>query len=302
MNIIFDTTDAVTIGFARRSGHTLADKLTVSWDAVESRLMVLATRPVLDGRSGVVYSADLSTLAVDDDDLFEFRQRFDSLLRMSVIDRVLKEGDCLLSDHYSEFGIAELVSDINKEFCELMDGPMDGLAASDDMFTANDLYNELMASIAAKTGQSWLVPSKSLAKTETDTRARLVTLIAAHLDHPYDLVTTASDWTWDDLDADSLDLIELVMAAEKEFGIEIEDEEAQATTNVTDMAALIDNLLSRPAKGDAGPSDEAVEAFKTAFHRHQGENPHGAYEDNIRVGLAAALHVQSRIADEEAAA
>lgn len=35
-----------------------------------------------------------------------------------------------------------------------------------------------------------------------------------------------------DLGADSLDLVELVMAAEEEFGIEIPDEDAEAITTV----------------------------------------------------------------------
>ena len=36
----------------------------------------------------------------------------------------------------------------------------------------------------------------------------------------------------DDLDADSLDLVELVMALEDEFGIEIPDEDAEKITTV----------------------------------------------------------------------
>ena len=36
----------------------------------------------------------------------------------------------------------------------------------------------------------------------------------------------------DDLNADSLDLVELVMALEKEFGIEIPDEESEKITTV----------------------------------------------------------------------
>ena len=36
----------------------------------------------------------------------------------------------------------------------------------------------------------------------------------------------------DDLDADSLDLVELVMALEEEFGLEISDEDAEKLTTV----------------------------------------------------------------------
>jgi len=46
----------------------------------------------------------------------------------------------------------------------------------------------------------------------------------------------------DDLGADSLDTVELVMAFEEEFGIEIPDEDAEKITNVKDA---IDYLSSK---------------------------------------------------------
>lgn len=46
----------------------------------------------------------------------------------------------------------------------------------------------------------------------------------------------------DDLGADSLDTVELVMAFEEEFGIEIPDEEAEKISNVKDA---IDYLSSK---------------------------------------------------------
>jgi acyl carrier protein len=299
MNIVFDTTDSVTIRFARRSGHALADTLTVNWDAADNRVVVSATRPDAHGRSGDVYSADLTTLALDNDVLFEYRQRFDSLLRMSVIERVDAEGDCRLSEHYSEAGIAELVADLNREFAELMDGPMDGWAVSDEAITANDLYGRLMARIAAKTGQKWHIQPG--VATSSGTLDRLVAIIADHLDRPYEQVAAASGWTWDDLGTDSLDMMELVMAAEEEFGVEIEDEKVDATTCVRDLAALVDELMAAPAHADGEPSDEIVEAFKTAFHRHHDANPLGTYEDNVKAGLSAALRARGRIDDVEEA-
>ena len=45
----------------------------------------------------------------------------------------------------------------------------------------------------------------------------------------------------DDLDADSLDLVELVMALEEEFGSEIPDEEAEKLTTVGDVIRYIED-------------------------------------------------------------
>jgi acyl carrier protein len=44
----------------------------------------------------------------------------------------------------------------------------------------------------------------------------------------------------DDLGADSLDVVELVMAFEEEFGIEIPDDDAEKITKVKDAIEYID--------------------------------------------------------------
>jgi acyl carrier protein len=44
----------------------------------------------------------------------------------------------------------------------------------------------------------------------------------------------------DDLGADSLDLTELIMAMEEEFGVEISDEEAQQLQKVQDAISFIE--------------------------------------------------------------
>ena len=49
----------------------------------------------------------------------------------------------------------------------------------------------------------------------------------------------------DDLGADSLDTVELIMAFEEEFGLEIPDEDAEKLTNV---GAALDYLQSRLAE------------------------------------------------------
>lgn len=45
----------------------------------------------------------------------------------------------------------------------------------------------------------------------------------------------------DDLGADSLDVVELVMALEEKFGIEIPDEAAEKITTVGDVVTYIEN-------------------------------------------------------------
>ncbi len=44
----------------------------------------------------------------------------------------------------------------------------------------------------------------------------------------------------DDLGADSLDVVELVMAVEEEFELEIPDEDAEKITNVTEVVSYIE--------------------------------------------------------------
>jgi len=56
----------------------------------------------------------------------------------------------------------------------------------------------------------------------------------------------------DDLGADSLDTVELVMALEEEFGIEIPDEDAEKMTNVGEAIKYIDAKASN--KEDAESS------------------------------------------------
>jgi acyl carrier protein len=47
----------------------------------------------------------------------------------------------------------------------------------------------------------------------------------------------------DDLGADSLDLVELIMALEEEFGLEISDEEAEKIQTVQDVISYINQHI-----------------------------------------------------------
>ncbi|MDD4368798.1 acyl carrier protein [Oscillospiraceae bacterium HV4-5-C5C] len=57
-----------------------------------------------------------------------------------------------------------------------------------------------------------------------------------------DEVTMDSDFT-DDLNADSLDIVELVMAMEQEFGVSIPDEEAERIKTVGDAVEFVKNNI-----------------------------------------------------------
>ena len=49
----------------------------------------------------------------------------------------------------------------------------------------------------------------------------------------------------DDLGADSLDTVELIMALEEEFGVEIPDEDAEKMTSVGDAIRYIDEKTAK---------------------------------------------------------
>ena len=68
---------------------------------------------------------------------------------------------------------------------------------------------------------------------------RVRDIIVDQLDVDPDEVTMEASFK-DDLDADSLDLVELIMAFEEEFGGEISDEKAQEMVTVGDVVNHLD--------------------------------------------------------------
>jgi len=50
----------------------------------------------------------------------------------------------------------------------------------------------------------------------------------------------------DDLGADSLDAVELIMALEEKFGIEIPDADAEAMLTINDAIKYIENKINEP--------------------------------------------------------
>jgi acyl carrier protein len=71
---------------------------------------------------------------------------------------------------------------------------------------------------------------------------RIVEIIANQLGIEEEDVTAAAS-VIDDLGADSLDVVELVMALEEEFDLEIPDEEAEQITNVQNIFDYMANVL-----------------------------------------------------------
>ncbi len=63
--------------------------------------------------------------------------------------------------------------------------------------------------------------------------SKMIDIIASQLSVAKDKVVPKASFV-DDLGADSLDLVELVMAMEEEFGIEIADEDAEKMQTVQD--------------------------------------------------------------------
>ncbi len=73
-------------------------------------------------------------------------------------------------------------------------------------------------------------------------KERIVEIIANQLGIDRTDVTPESSVV-DDLGADSLDVVELIMALEEEFNLEIPDEEAERIKSVQDIFGHLENAL-----------------------------------------------------------
>jgi acyl carrier protein len=73
----------------------------------------------------------------------------------------------------------------------------------------------------------------------SDTADRVSKIVVEHLGVEADKVTQEASFI-DDLGADSLDIVELVMAFEEEFGVEIPDDAAEIITTVGDATKFIE--------------------------------------------------------------
>ncbi|MFP6726927.1 MAG: acyl carrier protein [Alphaproteobacteria bacterium] len=77
----------------------------------------------------------------------------------------------------------------------------------------------------------------------SDTTDRVKKIVVEHLGVEEDKVSGGASFI-DDLGADSLDTVELVMAFEEEFGIEIPDDAAEKIATVKDAISFIDANVS----------------------------------------------------------
>ena len=91
---------------------------------------------------------------------------------------------------------------------------------------------------------------------EKSVEDRIKEIIVTNLNVKADQVTPEAKFI-EDLGADSLDTVELVMALEEEFGNEIPDEDAEKLTSVGDVIRYVEEAQG-PAVGPAvGPGGMA---------------------------------------------
>ncbi len=83
---------------------------------------------------------------------------------------------------------------------------------------------------------------------------RVKEIIAQELGVEGEKVTDDANFV-EDLGADSLDTVELVMAFEEEFGIEIPDEDAEQIVKVKDAVDYIEENADTDADADAGDDE-----------------------------------------------
>ncbi|GFZ27240.1 acyl carrier protein [Lactobacillus corticis] len=74
--------------------------------------------------------------------------------------------------------------------------------------------------------------------TETEIFAKIQTLIADNFEIDKDKITLDTSFQ-DDLNADSIDLVEFILQLEDEFGAEIPDEDAEEIKTVGDAVKYI---------------------------------------------------------------
>ena len=80
-----------------------------------------------------------------------------------------------------------------------------------------------------------------------DVGQKVKSIIAEQLGVKIEEVTDTASFV-DDLGADSLDTVELVMALEEEFGIEIPDEEAEKMTSVGEAIHYVEGKATKTSK------------------------------------------------------
>jgi acyl carrier protein len=79
-------------------------------------------------------------------------------------------------------------------------------------------------------------------RTQQTIEEQIIDIVVSELDlNPTDVQATSS--LTDDLGADSLDVVNLIMAIEMGFNLEIPDEDANGINTVADIASYVKNKL-----------------------------------------------------------
>ncbi|MCC6749537.1 MAG: acyl carrier protein [Deltaproteobacteria bacterium] len=76
--------------------------------------------------------------------------------------------------------------------------------------------------------------------SQNEIAKKVIEIISRQLDHDADKIKPEASFT-DDLQADSLAVVELVLALEEAFGIEIPDEDTEKIRTVQDAITYIQN-------------------------------------------------------------
>ncbi len=76
-----------------------------------------------------------------------------------------------------------------------------------------------------------------------NTHDKVAAIIATKLS--IDPSTIKNESTLQDLGADSLDLVEIIMKLEEQFGIEIDDAKAETFKNVTDVVEYVHSIRTK---------------------------------------------------------
>ncbi len=88
-----------------------------------------------------------------------------------------------------------------------------------------------------------------MSKDNAEVLAKVKEMIASHLGKSEEEITPDSSFI-EDLGADSLDLVELIMSMEDEFGLEISDEDAENIITVQDAINFIQSSVQAASKDD----------------------------------------------------
>ncbi len=88
-----------------------------------------------------------------------------------------------------------------------------------------------------------------MSKDNAEVLAKVKEMIASHLGKSEEEITPDSSFI-EDLGADSLDLVELIMSMEDEFGLEISDEDAENIITVQDAINFIQRSMKSASEGN----------------------------------------------------